>query len=96
MPLRWHVNLPGPVVYSRPMRKKRAGSGPLTTVLVWFIVKPLELIFKGMAKLFRIRPRPKVAQPAPYNGVPGWYNTVHGPLYFSGANWYAPDGRAIF
>jgi len=49
MPLRWHVNLPGPVAYSRPLRKSRKKSGPLTAVVTWFIVKPLELIFRGGA-----------------------------------------------
>lgn len=96
MPLRWHVDLPGPVAYSRPMRKKRKGSGPLTTLVVWFIVKPLELMFRGLAKLFTVRSRSNTEQPAPVFGRPGWYDTVHGPLYFSGSNWYAPDGRPMF
>jgi hypothetical protein len=96
MPLRWHVNLPGPVAYSRPMRKSRKKSGPLTALVVWFIVKPLELMFRGMAKLFTVRSRSNTGQPAPVYTPVGWYNTVHGPLYFNGSNWYAQDGRPMF
>lgn len=95
MPFRWHIHLPGPVAYSRPMRK-RSGPGPLTAILIWFIVKPLELLVTGLVKLFAARSRSNTEHPVPLFGQPGWYHTVHGPLYFSGANWYAPDGRPLF
>lgn len=105
MPLHWHVNA-GPVAYSRPMRKKRRKSGPLTTLLVWFIVKPLELIARGTVALgsglkrpHNVADRGSVATHgyfAPPTSHPGWYDTAWGPLYWSGTNWYAPDGRPIF
>lgn len=95
MPFRWHIHLPGPVAYSRPMRNRKS-PGLLTSILIWFIVKPLELLVTGLAKLFAVRSRPYTEHPAPLFGAPGWYHTVHGPLYFSGTNWYAPDGRPLF
>lgn len=97
MPLRWHAHLPGPIAYSRPLRKKRRGSGPLTSVLVWFIVKPLELIFKGLASLFRSK-QPVVPTAARTSSWPmlGWYCTQYGPMYWNGAHWFWPDGRAAF
>lgn len=105
MPLNYHVNLPGPVSYTRPVRKKRKGSGPLTTLMVWFIVKPLELIARGTAAAFRATRKPEVRPSAPVAtrgyfappvSQPGWYDTAWGPLYWNGRNWYAQDGRAIF
>lgn len=101
MPLRWHVNLPGPVAYSRPIRKNRGRSGPLTSLLVWFIVKPLELIFKGVAKLFTVRSRSNTEQPVAQSAIPstsfwprpGWYWTQYGYLWFNGVAWVRPDGR---
>lgn len=103
MPLHWHVNLPGPVAYSRPMRKKRRKSGPLTTLLVWFIVKPLELLARGGAAAVRrsvtTEHRTETAIKgyfAPPASRPGWYDSAWGPLYWSGTNWYAPDGRPMF
>ncbi len=96
MPLRWHVDLPGPLAYSRPIRKSRSKSGPLTTLVVWFIVKPLELTFRGLAALFAVRSRSNTEQPLPSYMPVGWYKTAHGPLYFSGTNWYDQEGRAIF
>lgn len=94
MPLRWHVHLPGPVAYSRPMRKKRQGSGPLTTVLIWFIVKPLELIFKGLVKLIPDS-RERSGQPA-FPPPVGWHNTAYGPLWWNGTRWVYPDGQIAF
>lgn len=87
----------GPVHVSR-----RAGGGkkPLTSVLVWFIVKPLELIFKGLGAVVRSRKnikQPVSSAPQYWNFTAlGWHNTVHGPLYFDGANWYTQDGRPLF
>lgn len=84
------------------MRKKRSGSGPLTTVLVWLIVKPLELMFKGLVALLSFRSRSNTEHPGSNASqywsftALGWHNTVHGPLYFDGVNWYAPDGRPLF
>lgn len=97
MPFRWHVNLPGPVAYSRPMRKKRKGSGPLTSVLVWFIVEPLKLIFKGLAACFRFRPKQAPVPRSYYRQTQavGWYSTQYGPLWFNGVAWIRPDGRAF-
>lgn len=107
MPFRWNAHLPGPIAYSRPMRKRRKGSGPLTTLLVWFIVKPLEWALKGSVAAVKAA---KVSSPrndgsAPYTAIKGhfspdvpgrWYYTAYGPLYWSGTNWYDPEGRAIF
>lgn len=105
MPLHWHVNA-GPVAYSRPMRKKRRKSGPLTALIVWFTVKPLELIVRGTLAAVRGTRRPKSVAPAapvatmgyfaPPASQPGWYDTAWGPLYWNGSNWYAQDGRPIF
>ena len=91
MPFRWHVNLPGPVAYSRPIRRKGKKPGPLTSVLVWFIVKPFELMFLGLAKLFRTRV--DLARHAQTHANMGWYNTQYGPLWFNGRVWVRPDGR---
>lgn len=95
MPLHWHVDLPGPLAYSKPVRRRGKKPGCLTAVLVWFIVKPLELMFRGLAKLFAVRSRQNTEQRIVFN-PPGWYNTNWGPLYFSGTNWYDREGRAIF
>jgi hypothetical protein len=99
MPLRWHVNLPGPVAYSRPIRRKGKKPGPLTALLVWVVVKPLEAIATQLvsmarqpAKTGRTQPKDLPAHYMP----PGWYNSVHGPLYFSGTNWYDLDGQPLF
>jgi len=53
MSFRWHVNLPGPVAYSKPIKRRGKRPGLLTSVLVWFIVKPFEFMFRGLAKLAR-------------------------------------------
>lgn len=105
MPLHWHVNA-GPVAYSRPIRKKRRKLGPLTAVVTWFIVKPLELIVRGSIAFASGLKRPHSVAPAqpvatrgyfaPPASQPGWYDTAWGPLYWNGANWYAQDGRPIF
>ena len=97
MPLHWHVNLPGPVGYSRPLRKKRKGSGPLTTLLVWFTVMPMKLMLKGLAKTPKLaaglaRPHNLAPQLPAYMPV-GWYQTQYGPLWFNGRVWVRPDGR---
>lgn len=107
MPLHWHVNA-GPVAYSRPMRKKHGKSGPLTSLVTWFIVKPLEWTVRGTVYAFtaakpRKPYRADFTQPvatrgqfAPPASRPGWYDTAWGPLYWNGSNWFAPDGRPIF
>src|ERR1051326_8506560 len=105
MPLRWHVNLPGPVAYSRPIRKRRGKKpGLLTSVLVWFIVKPLELIFRGGSAVLRASAKPKT-QPvytaykgafAPPATAPGWYHGDYGWFYWNGQTWYDLDGRTVF
>jgi hypothetical protein len=82
------------VAYSRPIRRKGKKPGPLTSVLVWFIVKPLELIFRGLAKLFTVRSRSNTEQA---RSLPhGWYQSPGGWIYWSGQTWYDLDGRAIF
>lgn len=108
MPLNWHVNLPGPVAYSRPVRKNRRKSGPLASLVTWFIVKPLEWTVRGTAALVGLGTRKAVqaAQRQPETAVrgyfappasqPGWYDSAWGPLYWSGTNWYAQDGRPMF
>jgi len=100
MPLRWHVNLPGPVAYSRPIRRKGKKPGPLTSVLVWFIVKPLELTFRGGAHVAGQMRSRNVQHwtSAPVTPVlqPGWYDTSGGPIYWNGSAWYGPDGQSIF
>lgn len=95
MPLNWHVNLPGPVAYSRPIRKSRKKSGPLTAMVVWFIVKPLEWTVRGTVALFRGLGRPHTVQRsvAPVSFPEGWYHTPYGPLWWNGAHWIRPDGR---
>lgn len=90
----------GPVHVSRRMGGSKK-SGPLTSVLVWFIVKPLELLIRGIALPHNIPQRIKTPVAtrgyfAPPASRPGWYDTTWGPLYFSGSNWYGPDGRALF
>lgn len=104
MPLRWHVDLPGPLAYSRPVRRKHKHG--LMSLVIWFTVKPLELIAKGVVAGLRSGSKPKV-QPftpmtkAPIKGHfapvdPGWYETAYGPLYWNGLRWFWPDGRAAF
>lgn len=99
----------GPVHVSRRVGGKKK-TGPLTAITVWFIVKPLELIFRGGAHVLgkkRTRSAPgwttRPVSPVPTRGYfappaaqPGWYDTAWGPLYWNGRNWYAQDGRAIF
>ncbi len=90
----------GPVHVSRRMGGSKK-AGPLTSVLVWFIVKPLELLIRGLARPHNIRRQTKAPVAtrgyfAPPASRPGWYDTAWGPLYFSGSNWYGPDGRALF
>lgn len=91
MPLRWHVPLPGPVAYSKPVRRRGKKPGCLTAILVWFTVKPLELMVRGMAKLFTVRSRSNTEQPVRF--PEGWHHTPHGPLWWNGAHWIRPDGR---
>lgn len=91
MPLRWHVNLPGPVAYSKPVRRRGKKPGCLTTVLIWFTVKPLELMVRGTAKLFAVRSRSNTGQPLPF--PEGWHHTPYGPLWWNGTHWMRPDGR---
>lgn len=94
MPFHWHVKLPGPVAYSRPIRRKGKKPGPLTSVLVWFIVKPFELMFRGLAKLFAVRARSNTEQA---RALPhGWYQSSGGWIYWNGQTWYDLDGRTIF
>lgn len=102
MPLRWHVDLPGPVAYSKPIRRRGKKPGALTRVLAWFIVKPLELTCRGLAALAAGLSRPHHVRPEPARftldtreGI-GWHHTAWGLLYWSGENWYDPEGRAIF
>lgn len=95
MPFRWHVDLPGPVVWSRPMRKKRRSSGPLTTLLVWFIVKPFELMFRGLAKLFAVRSRSNTERSVQQLPV-GWHPISGVWLYWNGQTWYDMNGRTVF
>jgi len=73
------------------MRKSRTKSGPLTTLVVWFIVKPLELMVRGLTSLLTVR-RGQPAFPPPV----GWHNTAYGPMYWDGARWIWPDGRVAF
>lgn len=94
MPFNYHVNLPGPVSYTRPVRKKRKGSGPLTTLLVWFIVKPVELIFRGLAALFTSSKRPKAVKAPQFPA--GWYQTPYGYRWWNGAHWVRPDGQIMY
>ena len=94
MPFRWHVDLPGPVAYSRPIRRKGKKPGTLTSVLVWFIVKPLELMIRGLTTLFTVRSRTNTEQ-LPALPV-GWYQTAGQWAYWNGQSWYDLDGRTIF
>lgn len=94
MPLHWHVNA-GPVAYSRPMRKSRKKAGPLTTLVLWFTVKPLELMVRGIAKLFSVRSRSNTERPVQQLSV-GWYLVSGVWVYWNGQTWYAQDGRPMF
>jgi hypothetical protein len=94
MPLRWHVDLPGPVAYSRPIRRRGKKPGCLVSVLVWFIVKPLGLTVRGLAALFQIRRKPTVEQRMPF-GPPGLYHPSRGPMFWNGVHWLDRDGRVI-
>jgi len=103
MPFRWHIHLPGPVAYSRPIRRKGKKPGSLVSVLIWFTVKPLELLVRGLARPHNVRRSVMTEHPVPTHGWfsppatrPGWYDTAWGPLYFSGSNWYGLDGRPMF
>jgi len=78
MPFRWHVDLPGPVAYSRPIRRKGKKPGTLTSVLVWFIVKPLELMIRGLTTLFTVRSRTNTEQ-LPALPLAGIKQPVSGP-----------------
>lgn len=81
----------GPVHMSR-----RVGGGkkPLTSVLVWFIVKPVELLIRGLIKMIPDA-RKRSGQPA-FPPPVGWHNTAYGPLWWNGAHWIYPDGRIAF
>jgi hypothetical protein len=91
----------GPVHVSRRV----GGKGILTRVLVWWIVKPLELLVRGLARTHIVRrsATPEHRTPVATHGWfsppatrPGWYDSAWGPLYFSGSNWYGLDGRPMF
>lgn len=95
MSLRWHVPLPGPIAYSRPIRKRKK-SGGLTGILVWFIVTP----FKLLAKAFQLSTSrsgrrtvqpvgPLVARPGIGWPAPGWYTRPDGRvMYWDGGGWW--------
>lgn len=100
MPFRWHVNLPGPVAYSRPMRRRGKKPNGLIGLLIWFTVKPLELMIRGLAKLFGVLSLPNTRHPVSYSapsyrGI-GWHHTQYGPLWWNGTAWIRPDGRSAF
>jgi len=94
MSLHWHVPLPGPVSYSRPVRKRKK-TGGLTGLLVWFIVTPFKLLAKGLGLAAKSRPRTPVGAPRIPAGVnaqiwpaPGWYWWgEHGYVFFDGRRW---------
>lgn len=82
----------GPVHVSRRVGGGKSAFGKL---LALFIVKPLELLFKGIVALCGVRSRKNTEQAVPAYMPPGWYNTAYGPLYFNGVAWLRPDGRAF-